>query len=148
MNDSVLKEDHVHASAPDAFIVMNQEGVEALLQTLKRLHGLVHLGRIKVRLLRFFPCGKRQQAVINRHSRLWQSRFNIGWWAPVASGASRKKSTKYLSVPRFTMPLCSSPISSPTSVANAWSNHSTSTGLVNRSAMTRLHSCFHSASSS
>lgn len=148
MNDGVLKEHHVHASATDTLIVMAQEGVETLLQTLKGFHRLVHFGRIKVGLLRFFPFEKREQTVINRHSRSWRSRFNIGQWAPVASGASRKKSTKYLSAPRSTMPLCSSPISSPTSVANARSNHSTSSGLVNRSAMTRLHSCFHSASSS
>lgn len=48
MHDSVLKEDHVHAGAPDALVVMAEEGVEALLQTLKRLHWLVHFGQIKV----------------------------------------------------------------------------------------------------
>lgn len=48
MNDRVLKEDHVHASAPDALVVMAQEGVEPLLQALKRLHWLVHFGRIQV----------------------------------------------------------------------------------------------------
>lgn len=150
MYDGILKEDHVHAGSTNALVVVAQEGVKALPQTLKRLHRLVHLGRVRVGLFRLFPCEKRDQTVTIRYLAITMTSFhsNVGRSAPAVSGASRRKSTKYLSVPRSTMALCSAPICSPTSVARAWSNHSTSSGLVNRSAMTRLHSCFHSASSS
>lgn len=87
MHDSILKEDHVHASAPDALVVMAQEGVEALLQTLKWLHWLVHLGWIKVWPLRFFPCGKGEQTVVNRHLQSWPSRSNI--WLMSTCGLGR-----------------------------------------------------------
>lgn len=90
MHNSVLKEDHVHAGAPDALVVVAQEGVEALLQTLKRLHWLVHLGRIKVWLLRFFTCARREQTVINRHSQSVSTWIGEHLWPRVRLAKSRQ----------------------------------------------------------
>lgn len=55
MYHGILKEDHVHASSPDAFVVMAQEHIQATFQTLKGLDGLVNLWQIKVCIFWLVP---------------------------------------------------------------------------------------------
>lgn len=54
VNDGVGEKDQVHVGAPDDVIVLIQEVLESLLQTLERLDRFINLGQLHVSVFDLF----------------------------------------------------------------------------------------------
>lgn len=66
MNHGILEEDHVHAGSSDRLVVLAQEKVKPIVQTLKWLDRLVDFGHIKVSVVRLVPCDRIRAVRLNK----------------------------------------------------------------------------------